>query len=111
MAEQHSDKTPKVADLSSMCNEVSTTLKMMSHPQRLLLLYMLKEGPKTVTQLQENLAGVSQSHVSQFLNRLKLEKIVQGKRSGNFIYYSIKDPKVVEVIKALDRIYCANETF
>jgi ArsR family transcriptional regulator len=95
-------------DFQGQCTLVASTLKMMSHPQRLMLLCLLKEGPRTVSELQENLDGISQSHVSQFLNRLRLEGIVEGTRQGTFIYYSIKDPKVTTLLKCLSSIYCEN---
>lgn len=107
-ADQATDNFKMDITFQDQCSLVAGTLKMMSHPQRLMLLCLLREGPKTVGELQESLSGISQSHVSQFLNRLKLEGLVEGERRGTFIYYSIKDPKVTAVIKCLNTIYCGS---
>lgn len=84
---------------------VAETLKILSHPQRLCILCHLSEGKKTVGELQ-SLCGISQSHVSQFLSKMKLQSLVDANKQGNYVYYSVKDQKVLEVLEALHGIYC-----
>jgi DNA-binding transcriptional ArsR family regulator len=65
----------------------------------------LVDGPKTVTELQ-GLCGLSQSQLSQFLSRMKLEQLVDCRREGRFQFYQAADLRVVELIRSLQKIYC-----
>ena len=99
---------PKPLDLERMaekCEHVARTLKIVSHPQRFMILGFLADGEKTVSEIQE-FCGISQSHVSQFLNRMKLEHLVNCRREGTSVYYYIVDDKIVELLKSLQRIFC-----
>ena len=53
----------------------------MAHPQRLKILTYLCEGEKTVTQLQDY-CNISQSNVSQFLNKMRSHKLVDFRRES-----------------------------
>lgn len=85
--------------------EVANILKTLGHPKRLLILCLLKDGPKSVGELEE-LSETGQSQISSFLKRMTYEDLVESTRDGNFIFYSIKDKRVLELIKQLDKIYC-----
>lgn len=88
--------------------EVSEVFKSFSHPTRLLMLCKLSEGPSTVQELQEA-CGLEQAATSQFLARLRKEGRVVGDRKGNQVLYSLKDPRLLELLKTLHRLYCRNE--
>ena len=87
------------------CEKTARVLKHLAHPRRLQLLCHLSESPKTVGELV-GLCGVSQSQVSQFLGRMKSERLVAGQRSGNRVAYRIDDRQVLRLIKALHTIFC-----
>ncbi|MBN22025.1 MAG: transcriptional regulator [Bdellovibrionaceae bacterium] len=87
------------------CCETSRVLKLMDHPQRLLILCALTEGPKSVGEL-EVLSDAGQSSVSQFLSRMKAEKLVKSERKANYVYYEIADPRISELIQCMRKIFC-----
>ena len=87
------------------CETTSQTLKLLAHPRRLQLLCHLSEGKKTVGEL-EKLCAVSQSQISQFLQRMKSEGLVRSERDGKYMSYVILDPKILKLIQALHRIFC-----
>lgn len=91
--------------LSKKCEDVAATLKALAHPQRLTLLCHLSSGERTVSEL-EKVCTVSQSAVSQFLKRMKLEGLVRSEKRGLRVYYSISDPKVKLMITSLHNIFC-----
>ena len=91
--------------LKANCAPVASTLKVLAHPQRLLVLCQLAEGEKTVGEIQE-LCALSQSYTSQFLIRMRRENLVVARKEGNFTYYRISDPKVLKLMQALKTIYC-----
>lgn len=86
-------------------NEAANFLKALGHDGRLTILCHLLTGPKSVTEL-ENLLSARQAVVSQQLARLRLEGLVSARREGQAIFYSIHDPKVVEVLGVLAKLFC-----
>lgn len=91
--------------LQEKCVEVSAIMKAISHPQRLMLMCHLSEGEKNVSELLE-LCELSQSQLSQFLNRLQREKLLNVRRDGTFSYYSIADKNITKLIQSMQKIFC-----
>ena len=67
--------------------------KTMANPLRVAILYHLKSGEKTVNQLAD-LAGASQSNVSQHLALLRQRDLVTTRKTGSSVYYSVASPKI-----------------
>ncbi|HAZ14901.1 MAG TPA: transcriptional regulator [Bdellovibrionales bacterium] len=95
----------KTEMMKGQCLEVSSILKSMAHPQRLMILCYLADSEKTVSELVQ-LCNVSQSQVSQFLNRMHREKLLQVRKDGQFSYYSIAEKKVTKLILSMQKIFC-----
>jgi DNA-binding transcriptional ArsR family regulator len=92
--------------MKDKCVEVSNLMKAIAHPQRLMLMCYLSESEKNVTELLE-LCDISQSQLSQFLNRMQREKILKVRKEGHFSYYSIADKNLVKLIQSMQKIFCA----
>lgn len=95
----------KIVVNQKQAEEVSEIFKSFSHPTRLLMLCRLSDGPCSVQELQDA-CGLEQAQTSQFLARLRKEGRVEGERQGNQVLYSLKDPRLVEVLRTLYRLYC-----
>jgi len=67
--------------------------KVFTSPKRLELLNLLRKKELSVGELTE-LAGISQSGVSQHLAILKGQDIVRARRVGSRIYYSLSDKRI-----------------
>jgi DNA-binding transcriptional ArsR family regulator len=80
-------------------------LKALAHESRLLVVCLLGEEERNVAELQERL-GLSQSNVSQHLAKLRSCGVVETRREGNQVYYRVKDPKVLELVHVLQRLFC-----
>ncbi len=87
------------------CVEVSQMLKALAHPQRLLILGHLLQGSKTVSELVGS-CDASQSQISHFLMRMKLEGLVVAERDGRFVRYSVGDRRLVNLMKVIQSEYC-----
>ncbi len=94
-----------VEKIQKSCIEVSQILKALAHPQRLMLLGNLLEGPKTVGELVE-LCEASQSQISHFLMRMKLEGLVTAERDGRFVRYSVADKRLIRLMRVIQTEYC-----
>ncbi len=91
--------------MQNKCDEVSGLLKNFAHPQRLLILCYLSDGEKQVSDIQEAV-GLSQSQTSQFLKRMQSEGLLKVRREKNYSFYSINNPEVLKLIKAMQKIFC-----
>ena len=93
-------KPTDLSELKANAAVMAGRLKLMSHPERLLMLCRLDEGEASVTELVE-LAGLSQSSVSQHLAMLREEGVVSIRGEAQTRFYRLKDPIVSGVIHAL----------
>ncbi len=87
----------------------SNFLKAISHEGRLMILCHLVSGEKSVTEL-ENLLSARQAAVSQQLSRLRLEGLVQPRRDGKTIYYSLTDERPRRILEVVYDLFCNDET-
>ena len=85
--------------------EASDFLKALSHESRLLLLCLLAEGERSVTEL-ETILSLRQPTVSQQLARLRFDGMVTTRREGKVIYYSLANENVRQVISVIYGIFC-----
>ena len=81
-------------------------MKVLSNPDRMLLLCELSEGERNVGELQEAV-GILQPTLSQQLAVLREENLVQTRRDGKNIYYSIASPQAMAVLHVLYAQFCA----
>lgn len=75
----------------------------LTHPFRLKLLYLLKEGEKNVSTIKE-LTGERQPFISQHLKILRDKGVVNTRREHNEIYYSLADPKILKICKIVEEM-------
>lgn len=93
-------KRVDLTELKANAADMAGRLKLMSHPERLLMLCRLDEGEASVTELVE-LCGLSQSSVSQHLALLRSEGVVSIRGEAQTRFYRLNDPVVSGVIHAL----------
>ena len=91
--------------MKGKCVEVSSIMKAIAHPQRLMIMCHLNEGEMTVSELLE-LCELSQSQLSQFLQRLQREGFLSVRKDGQFSYYSIASKEVGKLMISLQKIFC-----
>ncbi len=79
---------------------VASMCKALNDSKRLLLLYALRYGRYTVTELCD-LIEAPQSNTSQHLAVLRDRGLVEAERQGNNVVYSLRHPKVIDAIDIL----------
>ena len=94
-----------VEKMLESAREASEFLKAVAHESRLIILCLLVERERTVSEL-EQILGLRQSAVSQQLARLRADNLVEARREGKNIYYSVGRSEVAEIIGALYRAFC-----
>jgi len=94
--------TQKLLENSQYAAEM---LKGMAHNLRLLMICHIGAEEKSVLELAEYL-GTSQSNVSQHLAKLRNLGILNSRRAANQIFYSVKNPEILELIKTMQKVFC-----
>lgn len=91
--------------LVEQARRASDLLKALSHETRLLILCLLADGEKSVSELEQILT-MPQAAVSQQLARLRFDRLVTTRREGRMIYYALADTEVSRIIGALYDLFC-----
>lgn len=97
--------SPELRLLMLKARKASDFLKALAHENRLVILCLLSERERSVTELEELLA-LSQATVSQQLARLRYEGLVDTRRDGRQIYYSLPDEATKRFISAIYDKFC-----
>ncbi len=77
--------------------------KTLASPKRLEIISALKDGEKTVGELV-GILGVPKANVSQHLAVMRLKGILNSRREGVNIYYSITNPKVIDACSLMREV-------
>ena len=84
-------------------------MKVLSNPDRLMLLCQLSLGEKRVGEL-EDILGIVQPTLSQQLTVLRDEELVNTRRDGKNIYYQIASSQALAVMNILFDQFCGPKT-
>ena len=74
--------------------------KALGDANRLLIILELRSGGRTVNDIATAI-GASQSKTSRHLALLREKGIVRASRDGNFVRYSLADPRILAAIELL----------
>jgi DNA-binding transcriptional ArsR family regulator len=91
--------------IQSHAREASDLLKLMAHPERLMVLCQLTEGEVGVGELRKH-SELSQSALSQHLRVLRKHGLVVVRKSSQQVFYSLADHRAVRIIASLQELYC-----
>ena len=80
-------------------------MKALGNESRLMILCMLAEGERSVSDLNA-VIPLSQSALSQQLARLRKQGLVRTRRESQAIFYSLASGPADQVIHLLHNIYC-----
>jgi DNA-binding transcriptional ArsR family regulator len=95
-------------DLTSMRKSADAAcglMRVLSNPDRLMLLCQLAQGERRVGELEE-LLDIQQPTLSQQLAVLREESLVETRRDGKQIYYRIASPAALAVMTILYEQFC-----
>lgn len=99
------ETSPRLERMMKSARKASDLLKALSHENRLLLLCILSEKERSVSEL-EQILSLRQPLVSQQLARLRYDNLVTTRREGKTVYYSIADQDVRRITGVIYDIFC-----
>ena len=101
-----SNVTFELSDMRLAASRACNLMKVLSNPDRLMILCQLSQGEKRVGEL-EQLLGIVQPTLSQQLTVLREEQLVSTRREGKGIYYSVNSAEAMAVIQTLYHHFCS----
>ncbi len=81
----------------------------LANPTRIAIVEALRDGELTAGALLTRLGG-EQSNLSQHLAVLRAKHVVGSRKSGNQVYYVLRDPVLIQVLDLLKQYVSAHLT-
>jgi len=81
----------------------ASVCKGLADPKRLMIINALRDRERTVTELVDELA-VPQANVSQHLAVLRDKGLVQARKDGQFVHYSVTTSKIVQAMDLMREV-------
>jgi DNA-binding transcriptional ArsR family regulator len=81
--------------------------RILGHPVRVRILELLRDGERTVGDLQRELQ-MDSGGTSQHLGVLRNHGIVEGRRAGTSVFYTVRDPRIFQLLEVSRQILTSN---
>ncbi|HGS4572203.1 transcriptional regulator [Vibrio cholerae] len=92
-------------EMKKNAEEVAELLRVMAHPERLMVLCQLTQSEMGVGQLQQG-SMLSQSAFSQHLTVLRKHGIIQARKESQQVFYRLADSRITALIQSLQNVFC-----
>ncbi len=79
----------------------------LAHPTRIAIVEVLRNGELPAGAIIERL-GIEQANASQHFSILRAKQIVSSRKEGNQVFYSVRDPLLIEVLDIMRRYFQAH---
>jgi len=79
----------------------------LAHPTRIAIVEVLRDGELPAGTIIERL-GLEQANASQHFSILRAKQIVSSRKEGNQVFYSVRDPLLIEVLDIMRRYFQAH---
>lgn len=91
-------------DSEEFVTKIAKILKVIAHPVRLQVLAALRQSQQlNVSQLSDMVAlEVEQSLLSHHLIKMRDNGVLQCRKEGMYVYYSIVDPKIFNILDCME---------
>ncbi len=78
----------------------------LAHPTRIAIVEALRDGEVSAGALLVHL-NVEQANLSQHLTVLRTKQVVVSRKAGNQVYYTLRDPVLIQVLDLLKQYFNA----
>lgn len=82
----------------------ATIFQALAHPTRIAVLELLRDQELAVSVIIERL-GLEPANASQHLAILRARHIVTSRKQGSQVFYSVRDPLIIEVLDIVRRYF------
>lgn len=77
--------------------------RVLGHPVRVRILELLRDGERSVGDLQAALE-IDSSGTSQHLGALRKQGLLESRKEGTSVFYSVKDPRTFQLLEIARQI-------
>jgi DNA-binding transcriptional ArsR family regulator len=92
------------SEMNDLAKFKAEFFKALSHPLRIAIIDALRSGEVGVNELSAHLK-VEQSTLSQQLAMLRSRNIVVGRKDGQSVFYSVRDPAIFRLLDVAKDIF------
>ena len=85
----------------------ASIFQALAHPTRIAIIEILRDGELSAGTIIERLA-IEQANASQHLSILRTRQIVTSRKEGNQVFYTVRDPLLIEVLDVMRRYFQAH---
>jgi ArsR family transcriptional regulator len=85
----------------------SDFFRVLGHPARIKILELLRDGERSVGDLQAQLA-LDSSGTSQHLAALKRHGLLDSRRERTSVFYRVRDPRMFELLEVATQVLTSN---
>jgi ArsR family transcriptional regulator len=79
----------------------------LAHPTRIAIIDALRDGEVSTSTLLAQVP-VEQANLSQHLTVLRSKQIVVSRKTGNQVFYSLRDPVLIQILDLLKQYFHAH---
>lgn len=98
-------QTPS-ADSAPIYRLKADFFRLLAHPARVRILELLRDGERSVGELQTALA-LDSSGTSQQLTAMRRQGVLESRRAGTSVFYRVKDPRIFHLLEVAKQILAA----
>ena len=84
----------------------AAVFQALAHPTRIAILEILRDGEMSAGTIQERLGG-EQANISQHLAILRSRQIVNSRKEGNQVFYSVRHKVLIKVLDLMRQYFQA----
>ena len=88
--------------------DLANLLKSMSHPIRLKILCLLQDRELSVSEIKDSVETTG-ANITQHLNILRNQGIIDFRKEANFIYNRISDQRIITLMQTMQQIFCTTD--
>jgi DNA-binding transcriptional ArsR family regulator len=100
-------RTPDPDQYDALRRFKADVFQVLAHPTRIHIIECLREGERTVGSLLDEI-GVEPANASQHLSVLRSKGLVVNRKEGNLVFYSLRDPLLIEVLDKMKLYFRAH---
>jgi ArsR family transcriptional regulator len=96
-------KKSSLSPKQALFDQFAAVAKAVAHPHRLTLLEQLAQGERSVEMLADRV-HLSVANASQHLQQMRQAGLVTAQREGKFVFYTLADNSVLDLLASLRRV-------
>jgi DNA-binding transcriptional ArsR family regulator len=102
-------RAPEAVQRRAVYQVKAEFFRILGHPVRVRILELLKDGERSVGDLQRELQ-MDSSGTSQHLGVLRKHGVLESRRDGTSVYYAVRDPRMFQLLETARQILTSNRS-